>query len=347
MTEKTDTPRAPYLEAGLQNLLPLSPVLNAIAASAICYGVYILQALNVGHPIIEMTTQGARFDGAAWAALVMSLIFGVAITMPATTQNQWRSALSELRQTLTPDGYRLAEQIAVGPPRKFAWRALLAFVCGASAGIMVNVWLIRPSSESWAAYWGSIAPWFDVMNPVLFGLGARGGLIIRYEDREIKALIQQHLNVDLAHLERNQVFGRLGLRRTLSWLVLTAIILLLFVESAPVPVSVTAVVLALVAAGYAFTSTIGPVVRKCTEVRDEALGEVRDRIRSSGEAMLGEAGSGDVRVSELTAYETWLEKLPVWPISAPVTRRLALYGFIPVLAWFGSAAAELVLNRFS
>ena len=73
----------------------------------------------------------------------------------------------------------------------------------------------------------------------------------------------------------------------------------------------------------------------------------RERIQARASAMMGERSDEASPVSELIAYEAWLEKLPVWPISAPVTRRLALYGFIPVLAWFGSAAAELVLNRFS
>ena len=90
--------------------------------------------------------------------------------------------------------------------------------------------------------------------------------------------------------------------------------------------------------------TIGPVVRKCAAARDAALQSVREQITASGDALLKQRAS-DIPVSELIAYESWLEKLPVWPISAPVTRRLALYGFIPVLAWFGSAAAELVLNR--
>ena len=185
-----------------------------------------------------------------------------------------------------------------------------------------------------------------MINPILFGLGARAAQMLIREERDLADLIDTHLQVDIATLERNFVFGRLALRGALLWLVMTAIILLFFVESAPVPVSLGAVSLALLAGGYVFASNIGPVVRKSVQVRDAALAEVRSRIGDAGAALT----AGQVRdpsVSDLIAYEAWLEKRPVWPISAPVTRRLALYGLIPVLAWFGSAAAELALNRLT
>ena len=72
-----------------------------------------------------------------------------------------------------------------------------------------------------------------------------------------------------------------------------------------------------------------------SEIDADAKGALESRRQGHGEPG---------RLSELIAYEGWLEKRPVWPISAPITRRLALYGFIPILAWFGAAAAELLLE---
>lgn len=344
MTDQAVQARSPYLEVWLHSRSPLPPVLNGILISALLYALYLFYSVEVGQSIIDQTGTGARFNSAAWAALVVCLIFGVATTMPAITQRQWQASLPQLKAVLDEEGGRKAEAMAKGHTRGQSWRSLLAFMLGAAAGFLVNVWLLNPPNVTWSVYWSTISPFFAVMNTIVFGLGARGGYMVRLEDREMRELIEGHLQVDLAHLERNQIFGRVALRGALAWLVMTAVIMLFFVDSTPVPISAGSLILALIASGYVFAATIGPVVRKCAAARDAALQSVREQITASGDALLKQRAS-DIPVSELIAYESWLEKLPVWPISAPVTRRLALYGFIPVLAWFGSAAAELVLNR--
>lgn len=338
--------RAPLFEVRLHTLSPVPPVMTAVLIGAVLFSLYLALAVSVGQPIVRNGPDGAQFDSAAWAALVMSLVLAAALTMPAVSDRQWRKALPELRLVLDSDGQALAEAMAAGAPRSRLPEALLAFGGGAICGVAFNTWLMDMGSMTLAAYFGSVRPWFDLVNPVLFGLGARAAQMLFREDRDFGRLIDQHLRVDIAALERNFIFGRLALRGALSWLVMTAIILLFFVESAPVPVSVGAVTLALAAGGYVFASSIGPVVRKSAAARDAALADVRRRLAEAG-AALTRGERSEAPVSELAAYEAWLDKRPVWPITAPVTRRLALYGLIPVLAWFGSAAAELVLNRFT
>ncbi|MBL4544696.1 MAG: hypothetical protein JKP95_02270 [Oceanicaulis sp.] len=139
------------------------------------------------------------------------------------------------------------------------------------------------------------------------------------------------------------MFGGWPCAGALAWLVMTAVILLFFVESTPALISATALGLALLAAVYAFASTIGPVVRKCSGVRDETLKEVRERIQARASAMMGERSDEASPVSELIAYEAWLEKLPVWPISAPVTG--VWRSMVSFRCWPGSARRRL--NLFS
>lgn len=340
--------RAPLLEVRLHALSPFAPVLNGILASALLYGVYLALALNFGPTVIETTAESVDLDGGAWAALIMSLIFGAAITMPALTHGQWRVALTDLKLVLDEPGRRKVEEMAQGPLRTYGVRGVAAFVIGALAGIGLNAWLLNMTSLTLDGYFVSVRPWFDIVNPLLFGLGARAGVLLNREDRDMKALVADHLEVDLARLDRHQVFGRLASRNALSWLVLTAVILLFFVGSAPAIVSGGTVVLALLASGYAFAVTTGPVVRKTSQARDAALQSVRERIREAGRALASEAQAPTgAPIADLIAYESWLMQRPTWPITAPVTRRLALYGFIPVLAWFGAAAAEMVLDRIA
>jgi hypothetical protein len=223
---------------------------------------------------------------------------------------------------------------------------VIAFAIGAVGGLAFNLWLMRSADMSLAQFSQSTGLWFLIVQPLLFGLGVRAAVQLNDDDRDIARLVRTHLAVDLAQLNALEIYGRLALRGALSWLVMAAIILLFFVFAAPVAVSIASLVLALIAGGYAFASTIGPVVQVASAARDAKLDEVRAQIAAAGEIVLSGAPP-DQPLSELTAYESWLEKRPVWPISAPVSRRLALYGLIPVLAWFGAAAAELLLDRIA
>lgn len=341
--------RAPLLETRLYGLSPLPLWLNGACISAVLYVGYVLIAQTSGQTIIEETGSGLSFNPVAWAALVMSLIFGAAMTMPVMGLHQWRAALPDLEPLLDEAGLARAHQIAIGPERAKLTRNLIAFGVGAVMGVGFNIWLISVSQTSLSDYFRSVGLWFAIVSPVLFGLGARAAHLLNLDDRDVAELVQAHLVFDLARLEDLQVFGRLALSAALTWLVMAAIILLFFVYSAPVPISVGAIILAFVAAAYAFATTVGPVVKRATQLRDETLKTVRTRLQAQGTALLTQAepSHAAATVSELSAYEDWVLKRPIWPVSAPITRRLALYGFIPVIAWFGAAAAELVLGRLT
>ncbi len=337
---------APLFEARLHRLSPLSPIATGVVIAALLYGAYALLALHFGQDFLDITEDGVRINPGSWAAFVISLIFAAAMTMPERARAEWEAALPKLDATLDQEGRALARAIAIGPSRERWRRAAIAFAIGAVGGLAFNLWLMRSADLSLAQFSQSTGLWFLIVQPVLFGLGVRAAVQLNDDDRDIARLVRAHLMVDLAQLNALEIYGRLALRGALSWLVMAAIILLFFVFAAPVAVSIASLVLALLAGGYAFASTIGPVVQMASAARDAKLAEVREKIAAAGELTLrGEAPSAPL--SELAAYETWLEKRPVWPISAPVSRRLALYGLIPVLAWFGAAAAELLLDRIA
>jgi len=338
--------RAPLFEVRLHQLSPLPPLATGLLLAGLLFGAYTLLALYFGQSFLDVTDEGVRINPGSWAAFVISLVFAAALTMPVRGRAEWEAALPALEATLDEEGRALARAIAIGPSRPRLSRALIAVVIGAAGGVAFNLWLMTSAELSFEQFIQSTGLWFMIVQPMLFGLGVRAAVQLSDDDKEMARLVRGHLQVDLAQLNRLEVYGRLGLRGALSWLVMAAIILLFFVFAAPVAVSIGALVLALIAGGYAFASTIGPVVQVAGAARDAKLAEVRATIAAAGELTLkGEVPPAPL--SELTAYESWLEKRPVWPISAPVSRRLALYGLIPVLAWFGAAAAELLLGRIA
>lgn len=338
---------ASLLEVRLHRLSPFGPVLNGAIIAALLFGAYILISLQTGQTLLEIQDEQVEVNPGAWAAFVLSLVFAAAVSIPARGHAQWRASLDDLRETLDEAGRSEAAALAVGPPRRRVVGALSAFALGAAGGLFFVYWLLISSDLEPATFLRSTGAWFLITQPVLFGLAARAAVQLRDDDQDMAGLVREHLIVDLARLDRLEVYGRLALRNALSWLVIAAIILLFFVFAAPVAVSIGALVLALVAGVYAFASTVGPVVQVAARARDAELARVRRSIAEAGDALAAGQAAPAAPLSELTAYEAWLEKRPVWPISAPVTRRLALYGFIPVLAWFGAAAAELLLGRLA
>jgi len=339
--------RAQLFEVRLHRASPFPKLVTGALIATVLFGLYLLLALLSGQNVIDFAPDGTRFNSGSWAAFVMSLIFGSALTMPALGHQQWCDALADLKRVLSEEGQRQAEEIALGGRKDRKARVLLAFAFGAIGGFVFNGWMLVTTDLSVSVYLQSTGLWFVLVSPVLFGLGARAGVLLSYEDQELADLVREHLIVDLAQIERLQVFGRLALRGALSWLVMSAIILLFFIYTAPVPVSVGALSLSLLAGVYAFASPIRPVTRHVASVKDEALEAVRSKIAIQGQTVLAGETQSIGLLAELTAYEAWLEKRPIWPISAPITRRLALYGFIPVLAWFGAASAEMVLDRLT
>lgn len=334
---------APPLEVYLHRLSPVPPVATGLVIAALLVAAYVSLALATGDEIFERGDAGVQISTAAWAAFVTSLILAAALTMPVRALAQWQQALPDLEQTLDEEGIDKAKRLAIGPLRRRLGRTVMAGGIGAIGGLAFNAWLMHNSGLDVTGYVQSTGLWFLVVQPVLFGLGVRAAVQLGDDDRDIADLVRGHLQVDLANLDQLEVYGRLALRGALSWLVMAAIILLFFVFAAPVLVSVGALVLALLAGAYAFASTIGPVVQITSAAKATALAQLRTRLVQAGESAVS-GKKPDTPVSELVAYEAWLDARPIWPISAPVSRRLALYGLIPVIAWFGAAAAERVLE---
>ena len=340
-------PRARLLEVRLHALSPFSPVVNAALMFVALYGLYIFIAVQTGQPVIETGSSGrAAFNSGAWIALVLSLVFSAAATMPALSERQWRASQDAVARTLDDAGASLAQSMSEGPVRSRAFGAVAALALGAAGGVAFNIWLMNLEQMDPQTYVRSTGLWFLLVSPPLFGLGARAAWLLRGDDRDMTGLVTDHLTVGPARFDSLEVYGQLALRSALTWLVMAGIVMLFFVNLAPVIVTIGALALTLLASLYAFTSTITPVVRAAAAIRDRALIQVRAELEAEAQSTLAGTGTPG-RLADLAAYEAWLDKRPVWPVSAPVTRRLAVYGLIPALAWFGAAAAELIVDALA
>ena len=199
---------------------------------------------------------------------------------------QWLAVSEKVAATLDESGAARARAMNAGAPVSRGRAAAIAFGVGALGGVVFNAWILNDSGLTLERYLRSTGGWFALVAPVLFGLGARSALQLRQDDRDMAELVAGHLAVTPASFDRLEVYGRLALRSALAWLVMAAIILLFFVNAAPVFISVGTLVFSLFAAAYAFASTIAPVVRAASEIRARALAEVRQEIEAAAAGLL-------------------------------------------------------------
>lgn len=360
-----------HMEARFYALSPLGFWGTTLALMAVTFGAYVLIAETTGRPgVFELlpqcapvgtdicdATQMARFeagwnlpfDGSdrryelervTWIGFVLSLILTTALALSENSRRVWNNHKPALIRSL-PDRARAdAEAISEGVDGRWRLAYTLAFAGGFVGGLAFNALMLMGMGVSPLQYINSIGLWFLIFSPFLYGLGFRAGVDLARESGEIKRLIRTHLDVDLFHLDRLQVYGRIGMRGALSWMIMAAILLLFIADPDQVFMTGPAVGLAVAGGGFILASAVHPVHLKIREAKQAELDRVHDEIRSLRDLALDgdrEAGSA---LAGLTDYERWVEQRSEWPISMSTGLRFSVYVLIPILPIIGSYVFE-------
>lgn len=344
-------------EMRLFRLSPLGPALTALAILVASYGSYVLISVLTQRPPVFVTgdTGGLVLVHVAWIAFVLSLIFTAGTTFTEMGQRVWAAETPAVLETVTPQGQEAARNLGRGVPVRLRRRYASMFLVGGAVGLVFNAFLIANSDYSLLSYLGSVGLWFILFSPLLYGTGFRAGVDVARESGAIKHLIRNHLAVDLFHLERLHVFGRIGLRAARSWLIMAGILLLFLInpnqpnalfDARQLWVTVPAICASVAGGAVVLTSALHPVHVRIREAKQAEL----DRIHAEMAAMRDRALAGDPQAASalagLTDYEIWVNARPEWPVSAGVTTRFSFYVLIPVIPIIGSYVFEKLADQF-
>lgn len=355
-SREADTHFEPF-EMRLFRLSPFRPALTAIAILVASYGSYVLIAGLTRRPPVFMAGETGELVlvHVAWIAFVLSLIFTAGTTFAEMGQRLWAAETPALLEAVTPQGREAARNLGRGVPVRFRRRYASMFLAGGGVGVAFNAFLIANSEYSLLSYLGSVGLWFVLFSPLLYGIGLRAGVDLARESGDIKHLVRNHLAVDLFHLERLHVFGRIGLRAARSWLIMAGILLLFLInpnqpetlfDARQLWVTVPAICAAVAGGAVVLTSALHPVHVRIREAKQAEL----DRIHAEMAAMRDRALAGDTEAASalagLTDYEIWVNERPEWPVSAGVTTRFSLYVLIPVIPIIGSYVFEKMADQF-
>jgi hypothetical protein len=272
-------------------------------------------------------------------AIVFCALLTVAIALQTAGHNLWKRELKALRDALRPGFQDRLDPFESGLPVTWRKAYRVASLSGLAAGIALNCVIVSQASQPLSVITEPVGIWFLTLGPILFILGARGLTDMSCQSRFVKDLIHEAADIDLADLEKLQVFGRMGLHEALSWSLIAAVLILMLaagISSGGVGVlgiGLLTIALAIGGAVRSFWLAIQPVQRRIASAKAEKLKALRAGILKARE-----------NVGDLIALENWIASRPEWPISAPISRRLLIYVALPLLAWAGAALVDRGVN---
>ncbi len=326
---------------------PFGMVGNSALVFALTYGLYVLIAqLTQSPPFLYQNAAGDWVTHqVSWIAFVLSLILTAAVAFAGSAKGRWETEVEDLARALPEHGRSAAEDLAKGAPVSWRTRYYGLFWIGFVFGILFNFALMNPA-DGILAYINSVGLWFLIVSPLLFGTGFRAGMDVARRSREIRAVIAGYLDVDLFHLDRLSVFGRIGLRAARSWMIMAAILLLFMLDPDQLWIALPTILATAAGGVFILTSALNPGHRKICAAKAAELDRIHEEMaRVRDRALAGEDAASSA-LAGLTDYEIWVAQRPEWPLSTGLATRFSLYILLPILPIVGSYLFEKLADQF-
>lgn len=335
------------VELQLFRLSPLGYWPTVLACFLLSFGSAVLiAALTQRPPLFDIAADGTRtLEDVIWISLVLSLILTTGLALSEGGRRLWVTIGPQFQAALNAEGQAA---FSLAPDRvDLKWRgryrlfALIGFVIGCS----LNGVIILSDDIPLPVYLTSIGLWFAIFSGPLYAMGLRAGLDVVREGSSIKRCIRDYVEVDLFHLDRLQVFGTIGLRGAISWLLMAGILLLFIADPAQAWIALIAVFLAMCGGFWIFTSAVRPIHDKIRAAKEKELADIHARMATLRDAALAGDTAAAGALAGLTDYEIWIQQRPEWPLSPTVTLRFALYVLIPVVPIAGAYLFEKIADQ--
>tara|TARA_R110002096_G_scaffold80319_2_gene188285 strand:+ start:482 stop:1570 length:1089 start_codon:yes stop_codon:yes gene_type:complete len=355
----TETPATPAPAPAADRFMPAESVIyrwsplglwgTTLAIFLISFGSFALIAEFTGRPNLGYFNAAGHWrpNAISWIGFVLSMILTTGIGLTEIGRRRWQAERDNLLAALNPAGHAAANGLCDGGVRN-AWRKRYWILTGfgLAGGLVFNFFMTAAEQVTLVEYFQSIGLWFILFSPWLYAVGLRAGLGLARDGRELRELVDAHISVDLYHLERLDVFGRLGLGGAASWLVMAGVLLLFVADPRQAWIALPAIALAVLGGVLALAGAVRPIQRKIHAAKTLELAQVHRLMAEARErAFAGDDGAASA-LAGLTDYEVWVERRPEWPISTSIGLRFGLYVLIPILPILGSYLFEKIADNF-
>lgn len=280
--------------------------------------------------------------GQLWFELLQAVLIGYAPAAAAISLRGGLRDLDDLRDALqlSAVGFERERRALVQFPRG---RLLLAVLTGAAVGAAIpfnpSGWMggVRPGLGDPFFVWALLR---NVLMLGLYGATVYYGVELA---RRFSRIGGQLARVDLLDLTPLRPFARQGLRSVLLWVVLSALLSLLFLApwSSDPAIGFLALVFALATALLLLPAW--GVHQRILATRQAELARIRELLRVGRLGLLEPAAGGGIppgHIADLVAYEDRIASVPTWPFDLSTLVRFALYVALGLGSWLGAAVVE-------
>jgi hypothetical protein len=319
---------------------PMGLVATTAAIFVLLFGSFLAIAAIEHVAILRV---GPAFSGAAWPALVLSLLCCVALAMQRYARLVEAKDAPAYAKILT-GGMTSARAITSVAPRDARLRR--ATLIGLILGLAISA-IVRTSEyrEGHAMPPLTLA-WFVAVTTFMVVLFARGVEQTRAGNRGYGNMLDGELKIDLLRTDTLAVLGRSAARWALIWFVVSAVACLFFVGGDLNWLTIVLIASCAIIGVALFVNVMGRIHRQIVTTKQAELEHIRRQIDILRAGMHADDHAA-ARLHGLLAYEKRISDAPEWPFDQPTLVRIGAYILIPTIPWFGQTVVQYFFDHLT
>jgi hypothetical protein len=332
-------PDMPF-EQRLYERSPVGTLATTTILLALMFGSFLAIAGLEHVPTFSRTANLFVFSGAAWPALVLSLLCCTALGMQRYIRLR-EAAEAPAYARILSGGMATAKSITeyFAPGARFGRATITGLAVGLAISAAVRV---AESREGHPIPPGALI-WFSGATILLSVLFARGVEQSRAGGRAYAGVLDAELRIDLLRIDTLAVLGRSAARSALIWFVVSAVACLFFLGNDLNWLTVGLIASCAVMGVGMFVGVMLRIHRQIKAAKAAELEHVRRQIDALRAAM--HTDSGAARLHGMLAYEKRIADAPEWPFDQSTLARLGASALILTIPWFGQAAVQYFVDH--
>ncbi|MEP0068738.1 hypothetical protein [Pyruvatibacter sp.] len=341
--------KRPFWQQPLLADLPIGPFWTGLVVSLAVFASACVVLWFQGNGwAASQSSYMAELNSDSWAAFVISLFIWAFISANGIAGKRNLADLKSLAEQMR--GVDLADlEKALQPSVKRQRFAMAATLIGLPIGafIFLNQRIAGVDELGYFDRFSPFAVWSLTATTLLTAAVLRWVVLARGEVHGLTSAMEDRIEIDLLDNHHSEVVAGIALRGALVWLMLAAILLLLFVWqplNAVLMVTFAAIVLIAV---LVFMGPLRWMHALLTRTQKRELASVRAEIKAARNTLKAggrDADSAAMHLPGLLAYEARIRDVSVWSLDFGTLIRFLGLLTIPVLSWTGGAFAERTID---
>tara|TARA_R110000868_G_scaffold171997_3_gene407775 strand:+ start:4112 stop:5113 length:1002 start_codon:yes stop_codon:yes gene_type:complete len=325
---------------------PLGVMATSFVISVCVFLSYLMATWWNDLPVVVVIDNDPTLSIDAWTALCMALLWGSVFGLGEYTRVNNLADLLLLKGTGVVVDAAQIDILRFGPMRATRNRAHVFGVAGAVAGTVFYNVVYQPDGRPVDILNATLTNyWFIIMTLALFVEIFRNLSYLRADTISFLRDLDGRIEIDLFDVSKLDPLGRIALRRSLPWLVSSAIVFLMMFGLSNSPLFWVLCIGLMINAALVFSLPMWRVHRLIDSEKNRELKRLRADVSHAREVFaLDKSANASSHLTALLTLEARIENVREWPLDLSTIVRFAFYLALPLGSWLGGALVERGLD---